>query len=361
MSIFQFLLTTNFDRPEEEIVIDLVYRSNKYRLEAPIVEFGAVKVLDQRPEIEDDPNSYISAAVDRNFDYRLVPGETGFMYTRIPLAAIPGMEDVIIQPLAIPFKTYDILDQINAQLGLQLTEDDLENTEYLTMDDDFTITAKPQSKVWVGWRFVDVLGGGKKNLLFPNYMSQAFPTAPNILLDKKAQLLLIANSENHTTWNEVTDFDFGNMEGGITGAAGRNTRIYIDAHKQGYIDQWLYYKRIHPNTINDQFAGEEIPHILIPRDPFTTVQVLDKINEALNLNLTSDDVVNEAFMPGAFNYTITFKPTSLAWLPGTYNLKVQYTVGQRLRMSGPNIYRLSGGDTPRVYGSTGVVSPPPIA
>lgn len=352
MSIFQFLLTTNFDRPEEEIVIDLVYRSNKYRLEAPIVEFGAVKVLDQRPEIEDDPNSYISAAVDRNFDYRLVPGETGFMYTRIPLAAIPGIEDIVIQPLAIPFKTHDILDQINAQLGLQLTEDDIENTEYITMDDDFTITAKPQSKVWVGWRFIDVLGGGKKFLLFPNYMSQAFPTAPNILADKKNQLRVIANSENHTTWNEVTDFDFGNMEGGITGVPGRNSRIFIHAHRQDYIDQWLYYRRIDPATIDDQFAGGQVPNIMIPRDPFTVVSVLDKINEALNLNLTSDDVINDSFQPGMFNYPIRFKSTSLAWLPGTYYLRVEYTVGQRLRMSGPNVYRTNGGVTPRVYGAS---------
>jgi hypothetical protein len=351
MSIFQFILTYDFDRPETDILCDLVYVTNKYKLPPPMVSFGTPMELDQRPDIEDDPNSYIPAVVNPKFDYRMFVTETGFLYHRIPLAALRVQDDSVIQPLAIPFKTYDILAAINQQLGVQLSENDLENTEYTTMDDDFIITAKPTSKIWTGWRYINVLGGGKKNLLYPNYLLFGFLSATDIQADQKAQLTSIANHDNAVSWQEMIDFDFGDIEPVSVAPAGRNTRVYVHAHRQGYVDQWLYITRVSPSTINDQFTDGNIPSVSVPNSPFTVYSILDQINAALNLHLTVDDIENTAFMPGASEYPITFKTTSLAWLPGTYTLKVNYQsdLPANVRLVGDGSYRASAAGVPRVY------------
>lgn len=351
MSIFQFILAYDFDRPEEKILCDLIYIANKYRMEPPVVTFGIPKAFDQRPDIEDDPNTYIPAKVNPKFDQRLVKGATGFRYTRIPLAALRMAENSLIQPPVVPFKTYDILPQINQQLGVQLTENDLENITYTTMNDDFIIRAKPTSLIWIGWRNIQVNGGGKKNLLFPNLMLYGFQAAPDVQADKKAQLTTIANHDSNVNRVEMIDFDFGNIETGVIGAAGRNTRIYIHAHKQGYIDQWLYYTRIDPKTIDDQFVGGVPPLTEIPNELFTVYGILEQINTTLNLHLTVDDVVNAAFLPGLKEIPIKFKTTSLGWLPGTYTLHVKYAevAPTNLRLSDTDVPRTIDGTVPRIY------------
>ena len=351
-SIFQFILTYDFNRPETETLCDLIYVSNKYKLPPSMVVFGTPQALDQRPDIEDDPNSYISAKIQQKFDYRMVPKVTGFLYHRIPLAALRVVDGTTIVPPAIPFKTYDILDQINRQLGVQLSQNDLENTEYTTMDADFVITAKPTSRIWTGWRYINVQGGGQKNLLFPNYLLFGLVKATDIQADKKAQLTSIANHDSNVNWQEMIDFDFGAMETVSVAPAGRNTRVFVYAHKQGYVDQWLYYTRVSPSTINDQFTDGNIPTVLVPNEPFTVYSILDEINAALGLNLTADDIVNTAFQPGLSEYPITFKTTSLGWLPGTYTLKVTYDQPTivNVRLVGDGSYRVStvGGDA-RTY------------
>jgi hypothetical protein len=350
MSIFNFMMAYDFDRPEKEILCDLVYFTNQYKLVPPVVEFGTPMELDPRPDIEDDANAYIPAVVDQKWDHRLVPDETGFLYIRVPLGAVRMKEDTIIQPLTIPFKTYDILDQINKQLGTRLTVDDLENTEYTTMDDDFVLHAKPTSRVWFGKRFLSVLGGGKKTLLFPNYLSSGLPAIWNIRADKKNQLTEIANSNNAVSWTRLVDFDFGNVEPGITNAAGRNTRVFVRALKEGYFDQWLYFARADPKTINDQFKGE-IPKVVVPREPFKTHDIIEKINLALNLNLSIDDIENTQYEPGMDEYPIKFKSSSFSYLPGIYMLQVipEDIKLKNVRLVGDGSYRLSGPTAYRAY------------
>ena len=348
MQIFQFIMTYNFDRPETEIVCDLIYVANKYVIAPASVTFGDPKVQDPRPDIEEDPNTFIKATVKSNYDYRLTPANTGFLYTRLPLGAMRVRDDTVIIPPSIPFKTHDILPQINRQLGTRLTTKDVENTEYTTLDDDFRLTAKPLSKVWIGWRTLQVLGGGKKYLLYPDYMLSGFDTAPSILADKLAQLNAIANKDNRVSWKKVIDYDFGVMEVLPIPQAGRNTRIFIKAYRENYIDQWVYYTRIHPSTIDDQFPKGP-PKIVIPRTPFTIYLILDRINQALNLHLTAEDVENTAYLPGLAKYTIKFKPTSYGWLQGDYVINVEYEAVLDLRLVGDGPYRSSGGNVARTY------------
>jgi hypothetical protein len=181
MTVIEFILRYNFDRPEIEILLDLIYIQNQdYRLEPHVVKFPSDPVvLDIRPEILDDENTFIAAVVDKNYDYRLDPANTGFLYRRLPLAALKNSTGTTIIPPALPFKTYDILDQINQQLGSQLTENDLENIEYTTSEEIGTIVAKPTSKIWLGWREIDIDGfGALKQFFDQKFLDGFIPWSP---------------------------------------------------------------------------------------------------------------------------------------------------------------------------------------
>lgn len=164
MTLIELILRYQFKRSRLDLLLDLIYVHNSdYRLEPHVVKFPPEAIeLDIRPDILDDENTFISAVVDRNFDYRLDPSNTGFLYRRIPLAALKNSTGHEIVPPALPFKTYDILDQINEQLQTELTEDDLENLEYTTLQEYLTIKAKPGAWNWIGWREIDVVGAGPK-------------------------------------------------------------------------------------------------------------------------------------------------------------------------------------------------------
>lgn len=351
MAIFEFIMTYNFDRPDEEIVCDLINIANGYKLYPAVVQFGVPQVFDPRRDVDEDINTYIPAVVDPSFDQRMVPDETGFLYTRVPLAALRLVENIKIVPPSLPFSTYDVLDQINVQLKTRLTEEDLENTEYTTLDDDFIIRAKPTSKVWIGERLLAVDGGGKKFLLFPNYFLSGFISPMDIRAAKTAELTEMANIANGTEWREVFDFEFDRMEGNIVGAAGRNTRIYVQAYVPDYIDQWIYYARLSPSKINDPFEGSTIPSVPVPNEAFTTYSILPKINEVLGIELTPDDVENTAYLPGSPQYQITFKMTSLGWLPGVYIMNAHLDTPdlQDARLVGDGSYRLRGEDVYAKY------------
>lgn len=351
MSLFKFILACDFDRPEIEITCDLVYFVNNYRIPPSKVVFGDPSKLDPRPDIEDDINTYIPAVVDPKFDERLKADETGFMYTRIPLGGLVMVQNTPITPPALPFKTSDILSQINAQLGTQLTMNDLEEIEYTTLDDNFALIAKPTSKNWIDGRFLLVTGGGKKNILYPNELIATWLNGPSIEVDKKAQLASVANRDNGVAWTPQVDFTYGNMEPNITGHVGRNTRVFIKSLKEGYDDQWLYFVRVDPATINDQFGDDPVPEVVVPRGTFTTHEVLDAINSALNLHLTIDDVENTEYPPGLREYPIKFKPTSFGWLKGVYVMK---TIPEELRLFNVRMvndvdYRIVGPDAYRQY------------
>lgn len=349
MSIINILMTCNFKRPAVDILCDLVYYSNGYRIPPPRVKFGTPMELDPRPDIEDDINSYIPAVVDPNFDARLDPNETGFLYTRIPLGAIPMAENTVITPPALPFKTSDILAQINLQLSTQLTMDDLEEDEYTSTDVSVVLRAKATSQVWAGKRFLLVQGIRDNTVLFPNELIYGWLTPSEIGADKKAQLTTFANRDNAANWTRLIDFDFGEIEVSLEGNSGRNSRIFVKSLKDGYKDQWLYFVRVDPKTINDQFKTTPVPEVLVPRGKFTTHEILDRINLTLNLNLTIDDVENTEYLPGLTEYPIRFLKSSLGWLPGVYTMKIvleelkyfnlRLVDEGRFRMAGPEVYR----------------------
>lgn len=149
MNIFSFIGDRDFNRSSEAIALDLIFLANQYRAPVEKVTFGLARHLDQRPEILDDPNTFVPVKIDQEFDDRFSNGDDGFMYRRLPLSIlIQGIiED--IQPPFFPFYTSDILDQINEVFKTQFTMKDLVEVKYHRNDPEFILTAHPSSLVWV--------------------------------------------------------------------------------------------------------------------------------------------------------------------------------------------------------------------
>jgi len=151
MKIMSYINQADFDRPSIQIALDLIYISNKERLVEEKVKLGFPKVLDVRPEITDDPNTFIPVTVDELFDMRYAThGSDGFMYRRLPLSIIDRVPGHLINPPHFPFKTSEVLDQINEQLNTQLTMGDLQEREYTKAEGVMNLYAHPHSLVWIG-------------------------------------------------------------------------------------------------------------------------------------------------------------------------------------------------------------------
>ena len=150
-----FLQGYNFNRKSELICLDMLYLSIKIRIPEPKIKFQIPRVMDVRPDIDDDPNTFVDAFVDRTFDIR-VAGNQGFLYRRLPLDYIEQDPEVKINPPQFPFKVSDILNQINASLNTSLTMHDLLDLEYVGDETTITLVANPDSLAWIGTKEISI-------------------------------------------------------------------------------------------------------------------------------------------------------------------------------------------------------------
>lgn len=140
------MLCVNFDvnKPSLELLRDLIFNLNGIRLPEYGVTFGPVIALDQRPDIECDENTQVAFHVDPSIDDRFI-GNTGLLYRRLRLNELSQIPDTKIKVSRFPFQVYDILPQINAAYGTQLTEDDVINDTYNSVNPPWYLRAKPSS------------------------------------------------------------------------------------------------------------------------------------------------------------------------------------------------------------------------
>lgn len=137
-----------FDKPEKELLLDLVYMSTHCRVPADKITFKEPpQALDQRPDLDDDSNSFIGFKLKQGWNDELL-GENGLMYRRVPLHE--ATRNQAVDNLTFPLTIYGILPQINAQLGMRLTQKDVYNATYLTQTTVITVRAKPGSLNYIG-------------------------------------------------------------------------------------------------------------------------------------------------------------------------------------------------------------------
>lgn len=136
-----------FDRPREEILMDLIYQFNQYRTPLDRMKFGVPIPLDIYPDIKTDENTLLPVHVQELYDGRF-DGRNGFLIRRIPLSELVEDESVNFDIDHFPFRMVDILPQLNRKFHVQLREDDILNT-LVRSHHDFVLKANPYSTLWV--------------------------------------------------------------------------------------------------------------------------------------------------------------------------------------------------------------------
>lgn len=132
----------------------------------------------------------------------------------------------------------------------------------------------------------------------------------------------LINSDNGTTLVEGVDFNYGPVTESA-GTGGRNTAIeLIPTDTTQYTSSVVRYTRL-PIHVMGLLPEGEVDSVEISELPFTIHQILPKINEALGLDLTPDEVLNTTHTQRHSVYPLTILPGSLAWLPSTYYFKVE--------------------------------------
>lgn len=138
----------NFDRPSKEILMDLIYQSNKYRVPVQHITFGLPGPLDIYPDILTDENTFVPVVVNAVFDDRF-DGRNGFMYRRLSLAEeLVEDESVTFDLPEFPFRMVEILPLINQKFHTQLEAGDIENT-LVESPAQLVVRASEYSLVWV--------------------------------------------------------------------------------------------------------------------------------------------------------------------------------------------------------------------
>ena len=152
------------------------------------------------------------------------------------------------------------------------------------------------------------------------------------------RLTALINADNGASLHEGTNFTIGTPTVS-SGPAGRNTAItFTPVNFHIYQPQTLRYKRLSLAVLSSLAVGEILP-VTITAIPFTTHSILSVINEALGLNLTTDEVLNEQFTTVEQTYRIKIKDnvSSLAWIDSEFSYVAQHEFSRLLEDGTPRL------------------------
>lgn len=140
----------NYDKPTEELISDLIFATNGFRLPTTGVTYGAPVVVTTGDSAPSQLNTAVTVTIPwapgiQNW------GEQTFFYMRPTLAnqiGVTGAQPIVIT--SYPTDTWTLLPLINAYYGLQLTTADVLNTVYPDSTGPFIMTAAPGSLIFTG-------------------------------------------------------------------------------------------------------------------------------------------------------------------------------------------------------------------
>lgn len=149
MKLQYFLGRRNLNRPALEILVDLIRMYCAYEVSLAHTTFKTPIVLDQRPDLATDANTFVPADIDSAWDANF-PGDNGFAYYRLPIGLLNGPTGIVVDLTAqtAPLGVHDVLELINTAAGVQLTVQDVENTPITDTSAPVVLKAHPSSLVW---------------------------------------------------------------------------------------------------------------------------------------------------------------------------------------------------------------------
>lgn len=149
MTFEELLASGKLKRKNRDILIDLIYHHNRYRVPFHFATFGKPQSLDQRPEITDDPNTFIRIHLEDEYDARFI-GNDGFMYQRYTLTQLASVKPIKLPVLTVPFKVHDLIPYLNEKYGVSFEKEDLVNDEYTEIPETLTLRTCDHSLIWAG-------------------------------------------------------------------------------------------------------------------------------------------------------------------------------------------------------------------
>lgn len=140
----------DFNKPSKLLALDQIWAFTGIRIRPDKIKLGKAEVLDQRPDIDYDENTFVPAEIDFAEDVRFTT-ENGFLYRRFSLAELANGRPLVILDPPSTFTVEDVLDQINMSWDAQLTLEDLDNTiVYRSTDETFVLETNEGSLAWYG-------------------------------------------------------------------------------------------------------------------------------------------------------------------------------------------------------------------
>lgn len=148
-------------------------------------------------------------------------------------------------------------------------------------------------------------------------------------------------------WEYGRDFTFGDPYP-VTTTNFRNSSIRFKPTDEKYREQDLRYRRLGLEVLRTW--DDDFSVVLVDSLPTSTHAILDRINAALGLSLTVNEVEDIQYTTISDRYPLRIKANnvSLAWVYSTYNFKAQ--LAGRFRITTQGKYRMTGEHRPRAVG-----------
>lgn len=139
------------------------------------------------------------------------------------------------------------------------------------------------------------------------------------------RLTALINNTNETTWQEGVDFEYGTAINPST-VDGANTSVWLRSKLTNYRDAIIHYERLDIGVLS-LLPPQFLNTVLIDKLPFEIHEILEDINSALGLTLSTDEVVNTKFHNKRGSYPLNIVDgKSYAWLPSMYEFIAEFII-----------------------------------
>lgn len=138
------------------------------------------------------------------------------------------------------------------------------------------------------------------------------------------RLVDLINEDNGSNLVHGRDFTFEEGVQDYSDPNGRNSKIkLVPVPGTSYKDDAMVFYRRLPITVLEELPPGFTKTVEIDAFPFTTHQIIDRINTALGLDLVTSEIEDIGYDNRFDTYKLTIVSGSLAWVESTFNFKAR--------------------------------------
>lgn len=153
----------------------------------------------------------------------------------------------------------------------------------------------------------------------------------------KQRLTDLINAKNQTSLVEGVDFEFGEIDDvpGHPGYPRHNTKVRLISKQLGKSDVDVHYTRLGIDILT-HLPAEMLGEIIVDDLPLHIRTSINRINRALGLDLTPDEVEDLVFHDARKSYPVQIRQdASVAWLPSEIQVRARHALALALIWTDP--------------------------